>query len=185
VADLLLREGVGKGVGKGVGGADGAASPLTLAINIKVCATRHAFTLPLPLPLPPPPTPTPIPTPAPNLCTPNTKVCADCHEFLKGASLLLGQTIRVQAPRLYTYYGCSCHGYTYYGCTYYGCTCSGHTYYGRSARAGAALAAHLCGRRVLVQGRVAVGGAERSAGAKLTAVAGVLPMLSPRSNVWL
>ena len=28
-------------------------------------------------------------------------------------------------------------------------------------RAGAALAAHLCGRRVLVQGRVAVGGAER------------------------
>ena len=129
MADLLSREGVGKGVGKGVGGADGAASPLTLAINIKVCATRHALTLHLPLPLaptpkpqpqnkPPPPTPTPIPTPAPNLCTPTTKVCADCHEFLKGASLLLGQTIRVQAPRLYTYYGCSCHGYTYYGCTY-------------------------------------------------------------------
>ena len=31
-------------------------------------------------------------------------MCADCHEFLKGASLLLGRTIRVQAPRLYTYY---------------------------------------------------------------------------------
>jgi hypothetical protein len=124
--------------------------------------------------LTPTPTPTPIPTPAPTLGTPNTQVCADCHEFLKGASLLLGQTIRVQAPRLYTYYGCSCHGYTYYGCT-----CSGHTYYGRSARAGAALAAHLCGRRVLVQGRVAVGGAERSAGAKLTAVARIAYVIPP------
>ena len=32
MADLLLREGAAKGVG-----ADGAASPLALAINIKVC----------------------------------------------------------------------------------------------------------------------------------------------------
>ena len=35
---------------------------------------------------------------APLALTINIKVCADCHEFLKGASLLLGRPIRVQAP---------------------------------------------------------------------------------------
>ena len=41
----------------------------------------------------------------------NIKVCADCHEFFKGAALLLGRTIRVQEPGLLHVFaggGCSC-----------------------------------------------------------------------------